>query len=130
MTETSTERIGRLSDLGVGLIELQFQLASSDARDSLKDFWVLGYCFGMFDALVQRGNLDQYTEGMVLLTVGFARLLDDDQEAGASVLNVALDSQEIPLFVAGNKIGGEEVFRWLANTKKPPMKLFNHLNAR
>ena len=74
-------RLTDLSDPVAVAIQTQLSLASTDARDALKNVWVLGYCLGMFDATAQRSNLDQDTEGIALITIGFATLLDDPASA-------------------------------------------------
>ena len=107
-------------------IETQLSLASREARDALKDTWVLGYCLGMFDATAQRSNLDQDTEGIALITIGFATLLDDPA-SGAQRLRKALDSQEDPDFASGAQTGGNDLFSWAREATLAPMSLFQHL---
>ncbi len=109
-------------------IETQLSLASMEARDALKDTWVLGYCLGMFDATAQRSNLDQDTEGIALITLGFAAILDDPA-SGAQRLKRALDSQEDPEFASGAQTGGNDLFSWARETTLAPMSLFQHLIA-
>src|SRR5690349_3704122 len=69
--EVTNERLVELANIGAGLIQLQLTLASQIPDQAMIDRWVLGYCFGVFDALVQRHNLDQYTDGIALITFGF-----------------------------------------------------------
>ena len=121
--------IKRLTDLAAPVavaIETQLSLASREARDALKDTWVLGYCLGMFDATAQRSNLDQDTEGIALITIGFATLLDDPA-SGAQRLRKALDSQEDPDFASGAQTGGNDLFSWAREATLAPMSLFQHL---
>ena len=80
----------------------------------------------MFDATAQRSNLNQDTEGIALLTIGFAALLDDPA-SGAQRLQKALDSQEDPEFTSGAQTGGNDLFSWARETTLAPMSLFQHL---
>jgi len=120
-------QLDRLEKVGVGLIKVQLELANTDPRNAVHDIWALGYCFGIFDAIVQRAKLDQYTEGAALLTIGFGLLLSDIDE-GASRFGYAMDRQTHPVFVAGNKRAGGEVFDWFANTDRVPMALRTHFS--
>ena len=105
---------------------MQLALASKEPTEALKDFWVLGYCFGVFDAMAQRAKLDQYTEGIALITIGFLLLMSGPME-GAEQLRQALDNQTAPDFARGNRTGGDDLFAWFADRNKAPMSLFNQL---
>jgi hypothetical protein len=105
-------------------------------REALIAPWVLGYCFGMFDALAQRGNLDQYTEGLLLITDDFIELMSGGQPhrpdtlmLGADMVKKALDSQTDARDLQGYQTGGTDLFAWCADTSKSPLSLFNHLTS-
>ena len=120
--------IKRLTDLSNPVavaIETQLSLASTDARDALKDVWVLGYCLGMFDATAQRSNLDQDTEGLALIT----RLRHSPRRpaSGAQRLKKALDSQEARIRI-WRATGGNDL-SWAGEAAVAPMSLFQRLIA-
>jgi hypothetical protein len=127
-----TERLDRIAAVGCQLIGTQLTLAAKTAKDALSDMWVLGYCFGVFDALVQRAELDQYTEGMAVITIGFISLTDND--TGARALNVALDNQTDAQFENGNRTAGAEVFAWFNSDRGAekltlPMGLYDRVRS-
>ena len=122
-----TEQLDRLAKLGAGLIDVQLELSEIATKDALHDIWALGYCFGVFDAVVQKAKLDQYTEGAAVLTIGFSLLLSD-MKAGVDTFRYAMDRQTHPIFVTGNKKAGNEVFDWLADTNRVPMGLHAHFS--
>ena len=126
---TNTERIDGLAELGCGMIQAQLTLASQSAQQALQDLWVLGYSWGFFDAASQRAKLDQYSEGLLLATVGFNALVAGsfDLMSGAENVRRALDLQTDAHFRDGCTVGGNDLFTWLADTTKAPMSLFNHL---
>ena len=95
--EKTTQQLDALANLGRDLIGMQLALASKEPKEALKDFWVLGYCFGVFDAMAQRAKLDQYTEGIALITIGFLLLLSGPLE-GADKVRQGLDNQTDPDF--------------------------------
>jgi hypothetical protein len=63
----------------------------------LQHLWALGYCFGAFEAFMQRAKLDQFTEGSALLTFGFLKVMGadvlDGDMASAAKLGLALDNR-------------------------------------
>ena len=71
MADTENWKVS--SSIGRPLVAMQFELASKKPAEALQSLWVLGYCFGTFDALAQRAKLDQYTEGLALITIGFLK---------------------------------------------------------
>ena len=126
---TEVKKLDELAEVGVGLIEIQLLLAGKQSVEALNDFWVLGYCFGVFDALAQRARLDQYTEGLELITLGFDRLMSDHL-AGADKVKIVLDNQTDPYIAQGMQTGGSDLFAWFANTNKAPTALANHLTSQ
>lgn len=120
--------LNELAKFGCKFIDMQLMLASTSGKQVLSDDWCLGYCFGVFDALAQRRDLDQYTEGLALITIGFG-LLCDDHLAGAERVGQAIDRQGDATFLDGNQTGGRDMFAWFTDTQKIPMALFNRVTA-
>jgi hypothetical protein len=112
------------------LLNAQFFLGCRQPKEALNDTWVLGYCFGFLDAMVQRAKLDQYSEGFALITIAFMALLPDNPKLGAEKVDRALDSQTDPRFMEGRRAGGGDFFNWLADGKIPPTSLALHLGSR
>lgn len=127
-TMADAERLGKIASIGQDLISTQLAMASQTPSQALEGSWVLGYCFGVFDALGQRAGLDDGAEGFGLITIGFLGLFADptDPEA-ATFVRRSLDSQDNPRFQEGAAAGGSDVFAWAADRAKVPNALFEHL---
>ncbi|MET0567746.1 MAG: hypothetical protein ABWZ74_01610 [Hyphomicrobiaceae bacterium] len=125
---TDTDRLGKIASIGQDLITTQLAMATQTASQALEGTWVLGYCFGVFDALAQRADLDDGAEGASLITLGVLGLFADptDPEAAAFVRR-SLDIQDNPRFQEGAAAGGTDVFDWVADRAKAPNALFEHL---
>lgn len=104
-------------------------MATQTPSQALESNWVLGYCFGTFDALAQQAGLDDGAEGFSLITLGFLGLFADtaDPEAAAFIRR-SLDRQDNPRFQEGAAAGGSDVFVWVADRAKAPNALFEHLS--
>jgi hypothetical protein len=85
------DQIKSIADLGAKILSLRLSIAEKTPEEALREKWALGYCFGAFDGLAGRYNLDQYTDGLAVLTIGFAMLAGNEQ--GATYLGQALDLQ-------------------------------------
>jgi hypothetical protein len=122
---TNDQRISELAEIGAGVIGVQLELSSTTAKDALRHVWVLGYCFGAFEVFMQRAQLDQYTDGVELLLLGFQKVLGADAlaSAGADKLGLAFDKQNDPAFAAGRTFGGSEFFAWVSDGQKAPAGL-------
>jgi hypothetical protein len=107
----------------------QLTMAMQTPSQALEGTWVLGYCFGIFDALAQQADLDDAAEGFGLISLGFIGLFADpaDPEA-AEFVRRSLDRQDNPRFQEGAIAGGTDVFAWVADRAKAPNALFEHLN--
>ena len=110
------------------MIERQLELTSKSPEQALSDPWALGYCFGMFDAMAQRAELDRYNEGFVLITLGFIALMADHVE-GAERVRRAVAGKTDPRFVEGNRTASAEMLAWFADRNKAPISLFDHLTS-
>ena len=122
------DRLGKIASIGQDLITTQLTMAAQTPSQALEGTWVLGYCFGIFDALAQQANLDDAEEGFSLVTLDFLGLFADpaDPEA-AGFVRRSLDSQDNPRFQEGAAAGGTDVFVWVADRAKVPNALFEHL---
>ncbi len=122
------DRLGKIASIGQDLITTQLAMAMQTPSQALEGTWVLGYCFGIFDALAQQANLDDDAEGFSLITIGFLGLFADaaDPEA-ARFVRRSMDSQDSPRFQEGAAAGGNDVFVWVADRAKVPNALFEHL---
>lgn len=123
----SNEQLKELAELGAKIITMQLVLASKDEKNAMQDLWVLGYCFGVFDALGRGANLDQYTDGLLLITHGFS-LLMASEEIGAATVGRAIDSQIERVFFKGNHAGGSDIYDWFNDKKQNPLGLMNYLS--
>ena len=121
------DRLGKIASIGQDLITTQLTMATQTPSQALEGTWVLGYCFGIFDALAQQAEVDE-AETFSLITLGFLGLFADpaDPEAAAFVRR-SLDSQDSPRFQEGAAAGGTDVFVWVADRAKAPKALFEHL---
>ena len=122
------DRLGKIASIGQDLITTQLTMAAQTPSQALEGTWVLGYCFGIFDALAQQADLDDAAEGFSLVTLGFLGLFADpaDPEAAAFIQH-SLDRQDNPRFQEGATAGGSDVFAWAADRAKVPAALFEHL---
>ena len=118
-----SDKLDELAEMGHFLIGIQLFLTSKKPKEALHDLWVLGYCFGLFDAMAQRAKLDQYTDGIALITIGFLLLLSKPLK-GAEKIRQALDNQTDPDFA---RVAQAALFAWCADRNKAPMSLFNQL---
>src|SRR5215211_2361839 len=118
------DRLVKIASIGQDLITTQLTMAMQTPSQALEGTWVLGYCFGIFDALAQQADLDDAAEAFSLVTLGFRGLFADpaDPEAAAFIRR-SLDSQENPRFQEGAAAGGTDVFVWADDRTKAPVAL-------
>jgi len=123
------DRLEKIATIGQDLITTQLTMATQTPSQALEGTWVLGYCFGIFDALAQQADLDDGAEVFGLVTLGFLGLFADpaDPEAAAFIRR-SLDRQDNPRFQEGAAAGGTDVFVWVADRIKAPNALFEHLS--
>ena len=119
------DQIQSIADLGAKILSLQLSIAEKTPEEALREKWALGYCFGAFDGLAGRYNLDQYTDGLAVLTIGFAMVAGNEQ--GATYLGQALDLQTDQTFADGRQYGGSDLFDWLKSKgESKPLFLMNY----
>ena len=123
------DRVGKIASIGQDLITTQLAMAMETPSQALESGWVLGYCFGVFDALAQQAELDDEGDVSSLITLGFLGLFADpgDPEA-AMFVRRSFDHQENPRFQEGAAAGGSDVFVWVADRSKAPKALLEQLN--
>ena len=101
------DRLVKIASIGQDLITTQLTMSGQTPSQALEGTWVLGYCFGIFDALAQQADLDDGAEGFSLISLGFLGLFADpaDPEAAAFIRR-SLDRQDNPRFQEGAAAGG------------------------
>lgn len=123
------ERLGKLASIGQDLITTQLTMAMETPSQALESGWVLGYCFGVFDALAQQAELDDEKDVFSLITLGFLGLFADPADPEAAMfVRRSLDYQDNPRFQDGAAAGGSDVFVWSADRAKAPNALFEQLS--
>ena len=122
------ERLRKIASIGQDLITTQLAMAMETPSQALESGWVLGYCFGVFDALAQQAELDDDDDVSGLITVGFLGLFADPADPEAAMfVRRSLDYQDNPRFQEGAATGGSDVFVWIADRTKVPKALFEQL---
>jgi len=123
------DRLGKTASIGQDLITTQLTMAMQTPSQALESGWVLGYCFGVFDALAQEAELDDDDGVFSLITLGFLGLFADPADPEAAMfVRRSLDYQDNPRFQEGAAAGGGDVFVWIADRAKAPKALFEQLN--
>ena len=123
------DRLRKIASIGQDLITTQLAMAMQTPSQALEGGWVLGYCFGVFDALAQQADLDYGAEVFSLITLGFIGLFADPADPEAAMfVRRSLDYQDNPRFQEGAAAGGSDVFVWIADRAKAPKALFEQLN--
>jgi len=116
------KKLDSLARIGRDFIGPQFRLTPDGVAEAIDQLWVLGYCFGVLDALGQRAELQGQGEELAVIAVGFFLLMSDEAK-GASMMQQALNSQDDPRFARGSLRGGQDMMAWLADTKNAPSGL-------
>jgi hypothetical protein len=123
------DRLGKIASIGQDLITTQLTMAMETPSQALESGWVLGYCFGVFDALAQEAELDDDDSAFSLITLGFLGLFADPADPEAAMfVRRSLDYQDNPRFQEGAAAGGGDVLVWIADRAKAPKALFEQLN--
>ena len=113
------DRIDTLAKIGASLIGVQIEAVRVAPSDIAGDPYVFGYCFGLFDAMAQMAGLDQYTQGMAMMSAGFSKLVHA-ASAGAALFQKAVEMQGDPAFRAGAAVGGADLAAWAADASAMP----------
>lgn len=101
------KRLNEFASIGRDFIGPQFKLTPDNATRSIDQLWVLGYCYGVLDAVRQTAQLEEPDEGVALIAVGFFLLMVDEAN-GADMMRQALKHASDPRFVQGSLLGGTE----------------------
>jgi len=123
------ERVGKIASIGQDLITTQLTMAIETPSQALESGWVLGYCYGVFDALAQQAEFDDDDDVFNLIALGFLGLFADPADPEAAMfVRRSLDYQDNPRFQEGAAAGGSDVLVWIADRAKMPKALFEQLN--
>lgn len=125
---TDLKKLNEYASIGRDFIGLQFRLTPDDVTRSIDQLWVLGYCFGVLDAVRQTAQLEESGEGLALIAVGFFLLMADEAK-GADMMRHALSRESDARFAQGSLQGGNDMLAWLADTAKAPAGLSKHVNG-
>ena len=121
------KRLDELASVGCDFIGLQFRLTPDELMHSIDQLWVLGYCFGILDAVRQKAQLGDVVEGLSLVAAGFFLLMSDEAK-GADMMRQAVNRQEEPAFAQGSLRGGEDMSAWFGDTTQSPRGLSEHFS--
>jgi hypothetical protein len=122
MTADSMNRIDTLANIGSSLLGVQMEAAELGPADLSENTWVFGYCFGLFEAMARYANLDQYTDGMRMMSAGFGRLVGAAPQ-GSILFRQALDKQDDPAFQEGAAVGEADLLAWANDANALPANL-------
>ena len=123
------DRLVKIATIGQDLITTQLTMAMETPSQALESGWVLGYCFGVFDALAQQAELNDDNDVFSLITLGFLGLFADPADPEAAMfVRRTVDYQDSPRFQAGAAAGGSDVFDWIADRETAPKALFDQLS--
>ncbi len=115
-------RIDTLAKIGASLAGVQIEAARIEPAGLARDGFALGYCFGLFDAMARMAGLDQFTEGVALMSAGFGKITADEA-AGAGLFHTALEMQDGAAFSAGAAAGEADLEAWAADANALPSGL-------
>ena len=122
MTIDSMNRIETLANIGSSLLGVQMEAGELGPADVSENSWVFGYCFGLFEAMARYASLDQYTDGMRMMSFGFGRLVGAPPQ-GPVLFRLALDKQEDHAFQEGAAVGEADLLAWADDANALPANL-------
>jgi hypothetical protein len=125
----SLSKVDTLARIGSTLLGAQFPPHANGPTALLNDEWVLGYCFGLLDAMAQYARLEQFSEGAALLRGGFGLLVGTPAE-GALLVDRALEMMGRDVFSSGMAAGEADVLAWADNAQATPQHLAEHFIAQ
>jgi hypothetical protein len=121
----TNEELRRVAEVGVKVIELQLSLASKTAEEAFLQIWVIGYCYGAFEALAGKHGMDM-VETAAFITIGFQELLLEDD--GRKRYERAYKLQTNTGFIEGRAHGFDDFSRFLAQRDFRPLMLMNYFS--
>ncbi len=129
MNADSMNRIDTLANIGSSLLGVQMEAGELGPADVSENIWVFGYCFGLFEAMARYANLDQYTDGMRMMSAGFGRLVAAPAQ-GAVLFRLALDKQEDHAFQEGAAVGEADLLAWAKDANALPANLTRYARRK
>ena len=129
MNPDSMNRIDTLANIGSSLLGVQMEAGGLGPDDIRANAFVFGYCFGLFEAMARYANLDQYTEGMRMMSAGFGRLVGAAEQGGV-LFRFALEKQEDPAFQEGAAFGEADLLAWAKDANALPANLTRHARRK
>jgi hypothetical protein len=123
-TPSTLQRIQKLAETTVAIIDLQLTLAEKTSDDVKNQKWPLGYCFGALDSVARHYGVDWKTDGVTLVKEGFALIMSERE--GERYVRRCLTLQEDRLFAEGREHGGDDFHLWLTTKGEfKPLMLMN-----
>ena len=129
MSAENPGRVETLVRIGVTLCGVQIEATQISARDLLKDSFVIGYCFGLFETMAQMAGLEQYSEGAKLMETALGKLVENDA-VGPHLFRVALGQRQEADFAAGAAAGEQDVEAWYADANAMPTGIARRLGRK
>ena len=129
MEPESHDRISTLARIGVTLCGVQIEATNIAARDVIRDPYVFGYCFGVFETMAQMAGLEQYSEGAKLMETALGELVENDA-VGPHLFRVALGQRQEADFAAGAAAGEQDVEAWYADANAMPTGIARRLGRK
>ena len=129
MTADSMNRIETLANIGSSLLGVQLEAGELGPADIAENSWVMGYCFGLFEAMARYASLDQYTDGMRMMSLGFGRVVGAAPQ-GPVLFRLALDKQEDHAFQEGAAVGEADLLAWADDANALPANLTRYARRK
>ncbi len=129
MNPDNMNRIDTLANIGSSLLGVQMEAGELGPADVSADNWIFGYCFGMFEAMARYANLDQYTDGMRMMSAGFGRLVGEPAQGGV-LFRLALEKQEDNAFQEGAAVGETDLLAWAKDANALPANLTRYARRK
>ena len=129
MTADSMNRIDTLANIGSSLLGVQMEAGELGPSDVSENTWVFGYCFGLFEAMARYARLDQYTDGMRMMSAGLGRLVGASAQ-GPVLFRLALDKQEDHAFQEGAAVGEADLLAWAEDANALPANLTRYARRK
>lgn len=117
----------KIAEMVSNVLLVQLTVGGVDAGRLISDPFALGYLFGFHDGFLQALEVDNQTEGFVIMARSYHRLLGD-HSTGEQVLRKSLDLQRDPAFMKGMFAGGQEAVEYLRD-KQPPWGLAEYFTG-